>query len=315
MSKINEIQRWEIEDGLLSSPAVTNRDLFAQKFDKKNADDIFKKYAYLDRNEMKDFYSRVFSLIDDVNIHGDGLELGAGVCGFSTAICSYFPSVRNIYAVELVPDVVKLLQPITIPSVCGDDSNKIKRVIGSFNNIELEDNSLDFCFEVDSLHHSEQLDKTLKEIHRVLKPGGHLIMLDRAHNNKVTDEQIKYMLDVEYSEDWKRGYGYDSAVLTRRENGEHEIRMNEWEKAFKKANMEMSKKIELRTVSLTKLIRGAILSIPFNIRRMVKILPSRAMWHDGEWVWMLKKLLGFDKKNSIFKESIRDYTVFVIRKK
>lgn len=314
MFKLNKVIHWKVEEGLLSSPAVTNRNLFAQKICNKSANEILKKYAYHDENEINDFYTKVFRLIEGIDIKGVGLELGAGVCGFTAAICKYLPDVHKIYAVELVSDVVELLQPITLPSICGTESKKVERVIGSFNNLEVDDGVIDFCFEIESLHHSEQLMKTLQETHRVLKPGGHLIMLDRAHNNKVTDEQIKYMLDVEYSEEWKCEHGYDSAMLTRRDNGEHEIRFYEWDEVFKESDLEIIKRIELRSISLFKLIKGAVLSIPFNIRRRLGLFPSRAMWHDGEWKWMLKKILRIDTQNKVFTESVRDYTLFVVRK-
>ena len=74
--------------------------------------------------------------------------------------------------------------------------------------------------------------RTLRETSRVLKPGSQLVAIDRAHYDGVSDEQLRFMLNVQYSAEWKRRNGYVDSPLSRAQNGEHEIRMKEWLAAF-----------------------------------------------------------------------------------
>lgn len=305
---------WPVEKGILESPSITNRNLFAQKFKEKDPDAILRKYAYFDGQEMSRFYNSLFDLIPEVQLSGVGLELGAGTCGFSASVCNRFADIENIYAIEVVPDVVQLLQPKTISSICGEQAKKIIRVIGSFNRLELEDNSVDFCVEVESLHHSSDLTVTLKEVARVMKKGSTLLILDRSHNNKLTQEQRKFMLEVEYNDEWKIENGYNLKKLTRQENGEREIKLEEWEDALMENGFILEKRLELRTADYKKLFRGFLLTLPFKLRKWLNILPSRVAPQDGEILWMLGYLLGINSKNDLYKPSLRDYTVFVARR-
>ena len=311
---VNDVLEWPIPIDILESPSVTNRNLFAEKFKDSSPDRILQTYAYFNCNEIEEFYNSVFDFIPNVELAGVGLELGAGTCGFTSAVCKKFLNINTIYAVELVPDVVRLLQPKTIPSICADKASKIKRIIGSFDNLLLDENYVDFSIEVESLHHSNDLTHTLSEVARVLKKDGVLVILDRSHNNKLSDEQIKFMLDVEYSDEWKINNGYDAAPLTRRDNGEHEIRLDEWISGLEKNGFKVEQRFELRVVTLKKLLRGLVLAIPFKLRKWLKILPSRVMPQEGELSWMLKSLLNSEnEETSIYRHSSRDYTLIVAR--
>jgi len=305
------ILEWEVEEGLLESPSVTNRNLFAKKFQNESADSILKKYAFFDAGEIESFYTQVFDLLPEMKLSGVGVELGAGTAGFSSVTCKYFPNIDQIYALEVVPEVVKLLQPKTIYKICGSSSAKIQSVIGSFNNIEFPDNSVDFCIEVESLHHSEDLAQTLVEAARVLKPGGYLLLLDRAHSNSLSEKQRKLMLNVEYSDTWKKENGYEMVKLNRAKNGEHEIRLNEWEKTLFDSGFKIERRLELRLLTFKKLIRSLLLCLPFNFRKLFNILPSRVRPQEGEILWMIRQILHLPDNNSIYRQSLRDYTVFL----
>ena len=314
-SKISmSYEEWHIPKDLLESPAVTNRNLFAQKISSLDVDEILAKYVYFNSNQLKSFFDIIFNLITPVRFEGTGLELGAGVCVFSALMCRKFKHIKKIYSVELVSDVIKLLQPRTISKMNNDSISQITSVHGSFDEINLPDNSLDFVIEWAALHHSDDLDITLNEIARVTKKDGTLLAIDRAQDNSMTDEQKKYMLDLEYSSDWKRENGYDSKPLSRRQNGEHEIRLNEWLGYFSNAGFSLEKRLELRIVSLRNIIYGAILSLPFKLRRILNLWPSRVRLQSGEWSWMCLTLLGLNG-NELFIKAPRNYTLFLLKKK
>jgi SAM-dependent methyltransferase len=310
---LQPVQRWHIDEELIRSPAVTNRNLLAQKYAAGPIDHVLRQYIQMDLMQTHAFYSNVLGQLSPGLFRGTGLELGSGVCAFSGIVCEAFPDVDQIYAVELVPDVVTHLQPVTIPAVAPNHGDRIVRVIGSFDELEIPDGSVDFAIEVASLHHSNDLQKTLAEAARVIKPGGHLIAIDRVHPDQMTDAQREFMLGVEYPTEWLMENGYDKGPLTRRENGEHEIRKSEWVSVFATSGFEIETHLELRDLNFAKLLRGAQLRLPFPLRRQLNILPSRVRWHDGEWFWTLRALLGA-KSSRVFSPSTRNYSLYVARR-
>ena len=304
---------WPVEEGLLESPAVSNRDLFARKYQDESPDEILKRYAFFDTREIEQFYRQVFALLPELELSGVGVELGAGTAGFSSVSVKCFQDIQTLYALEVVPEVVRLLQPRIIGSLCGGLEAKIKNVVGSFDQIDLPDDSVDFCIEVESLHHSDDLRRTVEEAARVLKPGGVLLLLDRAHHDGLTDEQRQLMLDIEYSDEWKIANGYAMDRLNRAENGEHEIRLCEWQDCLADAGFSIDKRIELRTFSFKKLLRAMLLCLPFSIRKRLNLLPSRVRPQKGELSWMFRKLVGLGKSDPVYHESMRDYTIMLTR--
>jgi len=54
-------------------------------------------------------------------------------------------------------------------------------IVGNFDVIKLEDKSLHFIVEFDSLHHSFDLNKTTLVSARILKPGAKLLAIERTH--------------------------------------------------------------------------------------------------------------------------------------
>lgn len=307
------ITEWPIPKSLLDSPEVTNRNLLASKWCSSSVDEILNQYIKMTSQEAESFYINIFNKFPELELKGVGIELGAGVAALSAVAAKVYPSIVCIYAVELVPDVVRLLQSRTVEGFGTRCSSVVKPVIGSFDQISLPDNSVDFCIEFASLHHSHNLEKTLRELSRVIKPGGYVVAIDRAHHNSLTDGQIEYMLNVQYSDAWKKENGYSPAPLSRRQNGEHEYRVKKWESDFASASFKVVKRIELRKPGFKMFLRSVVLTLPFILRRNLNLLPSRVRPQSGEIMWRLLSLFGI-RNSPIFTESTHDYTVFLARK-
>jgi len=313
-SEVQPMLQWRLPDWM-DSPVVSNRNRFAQAYAEKTVDEILQGYVGKSAKGMDNFFDEVFSAAGNINLNGVGLELGAGVSIFSTYIARRFPQTSSIYALEVVPKVVQLLQPRIIQALCPNDSERILPVVGSFDDVELPDSSVDFCFEYASLHHSDDLLVTLRETSRVLKPGAPLIMIDRIHHNGVTDEQREFMLDVQYSPEWLAANGYDSGPLNRRQNGEHEIRRADWVARLEQAGFKVEKEVQLREASWRHLYRSTMLSLPFRLRKVFNLLPSRVSPHPGELNWLVRHLMGSqDSKNSDFVAASSSFSVMVARK-
>jgi ubiquinone/menaquinone biosynthesis C-methylase UbiE len=71
-----------------------------------------------------------------------------------------------------------------ITRLMGGIREKIIPVEALFYPILLDDESLDMVVASSSLHHAENLEDVLKEIHRVLKKGGKLLIFNETPSSK-----------------------------------------------------------------------------------------------------------------------------------
>ena len=127
--------------------------------------------------------------------------------------------------------------------------------------------SIDIIIEVNGFHHVPSLPKAVKEAQRILRPKGIFLGLDRIHENNVTDKQINTLLDSEYSSTWLQENNYIDQKLTRRENGEGEIRLIEWENAFISFNFKTPLLIEYVNRCKRSYKVWLISNLPENISR------------------------------------------------
>ena len=164
-------------------------------------------------------------------------DLGSGT-GMGATVLSKQPDIQKVYAIEFSEQFVLEIMPEVFSQFRAEQS-KIIRVVGDFNNIELEDGSLAVILDVDSFHHSEDLNATLKECHRVLQPGGVIISIDRAWPDTYTREELDAMLDREYNDATKKLFGIPvGQSFTRRDYGEHEYTIKEWAFFYKQNGFE-----------------------------------------------------------------------------
>ncbi|MBM3151249.1 MAG: class I SAM-dependent methyltransferase [Chloroflexi bacterium] len=158
---------------------------------------------------------------------GCAVDMGSGT-GVGATILSKYDTTVKIYAVEFSSEFVHHVMPMVF-SRFNAQMSKIQRVVGDFNNLEVPDSSLDVVLDFDSFHHSEDLDITLHECFRVLKPGGLILAVDRAWSDKYTREELDAMLDVDFPDVLKKKYGIPvEQRFTRRDYGEHEYTVSDW---------------------------------------------------------------------------------------
>ncbi|MDC0480059.1 class I SAM-dependent methyltransferase [Candidatus Marinimicrobia bacterium] len=220
------METWVENVDLENTPHILYRNEFAKKIKNLNPEKIIQLYTY---QNMKSA-SNLISIIDNyftLPLSGIGVELGAGTGLFSNAFILY--GAKKIYAVEIIPEITKNIIPKVAEYYLKNNSTKIISVNGSFDNIRLPNNSIDFIFQYDSFHHSFNLGKTFKESYKKLKRGGVLVMIDRCHPDSFTNEKVNYLLNIKYDEKQLVDQGFPKGMgLTRRESGEHEYRRREW---------------------------------------------------------------------------------------
>jgi ubiquinone/menaquinone biosynthesis C-methylase UbiE len=195
-------------------------------------------------------------------VSGVGLEVGAGPGVFSAVIAGH-PGVGKMYALEVCAPIVELLAP-KIVSYITHEADKVTGAVGDFDHIQLPDRSVDFAFDFFSLHHSNDLAVTLKEIRRVLKPGGFIFCLDKARPDSYTHADLDALIDYEYGQKGKKLLGIPpERHFTRRMNGEKEYRLKDWKQAFGEAGFGRVEYFNLLKTTGSK------------VKKLLAILPSR----------------------------------------
>lgn len=236
---------WHRNLNLLSGQEYLGNKILAEEISSKGYDAIIQEYVYIDTQEVEKTLKLVPGVWD--SFRGKGIDLGGGVGCISSTIAKK-RDVDKIYCIEIVEDVVKLCHPIVKKTILKNDYSKVISVVGDFDHLELENNSLDFSIAWDSMHHSSDPIKTLKECHRVLKKNSTIVIIDRAHNNSTPDSEIERMLNIVYDEEFLiKNHRPKDLVLTRKENGEHEYRFFEWENFFQEAGFDLLTSAVIKT--------------------------------------------------------------------
>ena len=120
------------------------------------------------------WYQTTFRLLPDLS-DLNVLEIGCARGAFSRLVVQKSPSVK--------------LTAIDISEVAITDAAKTPGTIdfrvGDAEKLEFADNSFDFVFSCETLEHIPHPENMLKEIYRVLKPGGKFILTTENYFNGV----------------------------------------------------------------------------------------------------------------------------------
>ena len=228
---------------------------------------IYNEHIYIEKNELLEIIDASCSYTNFVP-KGIGLELGSGCAAISVELVKKFPNVERVYAVEIVPEIVEFA---AIPLIeMHSLEEKVVPVVGNFDNLQLQDKSIDFVIEFDSLHHSFNIEETIRESGRVLKNGAQLVAIDRSHWN-TSKRRRKELENQVYSHKFLSDRGMDeNKKVTRADNGEHEYLLSEYIHAFKSAGFKEVDWLFLLDPSLSILKLSLISSISSRFRKHTK---------------------------------------------
>ena len=197
--------------------------------------------ALRDYQQFEQLIGGALSFLKKVNhpARGVAVDMGSGT-GSGACILSRFADVEKVFAVEFSEHFVEKVMPLVFEKY-NANIEKIQRVVSDFNHLKIEDGSFGIILDIDSFHHSEDLDRTLQECQRVLAPGGAIIAIDRAWSDRYTREQLEAKLNTEFPDHLKQKYNIPlEAHFTRRDFGEHEYTIKDWFAFFKRNDFEPS---------------------------------------------------------------------------
>ena len=231
----------------------------ALKLNTLEINQILEKTIYLNSNQSKEIIDSIIITNGEL-FSGKGIELGAGAGLFSSSI-SKISNVEKIYSLEIIENYVKLLQPKIIKNF--GISKKVIPTLGTFDDLSyFKDEYFDFIFQYDAFHHAYDLPKVLNECCRILKKSGKIISIDRIQSDRTSDNMINRKLDIHYTKEYfLKHYKDHIKNYTRRDNGEHEIRRNEWVSYFRNSqfkNIKITNYINYNFKSCIKLILSYI---------------------------------------------------------
>ena len=108
-------------------------------------------------------------------LQGTGIDLAAGNLWASRYLLAQ-PGVQRLYCVEFSKHRLFKIGPLVLEHY-QIPADKAVLVWGSFYDLRLEKGSLDFAFLSAALHHADKPLELLRELKRVLKPGGVVLII------------------------------------------------------------------------------------------------------------------------------------------
>jgi len=126
--------------------------------------------------ESREVYAARERVLDAVEIKpGQTVaDIGAGTGFYSRLFASVAGESGWVYAVDIAPNFLEHINK----QARADKVDNITSVLGTDRSICLPTRSVDVAFICDTYHHFEFPQSTLESIHRALKPGGRLILID-----------------------------------------------------------------------------------------------------------------------------------------
>lgn len=101
-------------------------------------------------------------------------DIGAGTGLFTRLFAKEVGPNGQVYAVDIAPRFLEYVQKTSRDA----GLRNVTPVLCSPDSVDLPPNSIDVAFVCDTYHHFEFPQRTLASLHRAMKPGGRLVVID-----------------------------------------------------------------------------------------------------------------------------------------
>ncbi|QAT39774.1 class I SAM-dependent methyltransferase [Clostridium sp. JN-9] len=157
----------------------------AHKFDSKNKDE-------LDTERRRKMLSPEKTLTS-LGLHeGDIMaDIGCGIGYFSIPASKIVGNNGKIFALDILPE---MLCQVEIKAKENNCSN-IKTVLTEENDLKLEEETITYAFLSVILHETEQLDKFLENVKKIISPKGKIAIIEWKKINSKDGPPIEHRLD------------------------------------------------------------------------------------------------------------------------
>lgn len=176
-----EAQHWLKDEEvakIYSSEFWNNEEYEKEKAWNVEANDFKKMEAHLTNLGVNDDLRTCFKIAKKkwgIDIAGIGIDLAAGNL-WAVPYIMKFEQVKKLYCLELSRHRLLKLGPIVLRHY-NVPKEKIVLVHGSFYDIKLPDQSLNFAILSAAFHHADEPLKLLREINRTLKVSGIVVII------------------------------------------------------------------------------------------------------------------------------------------
>ena len=195
--------------------------------------------GYLQQQQLLVEFDEVKNIIMSLNNTNLAIaDLGAGV-GWSSALLSKIEKVSEVHSVDISQHRLETIFN-SVSVILEAKEKKISRYIGSFYALKFDDNSLDIIFMSQAFHHTDNPIQLLKEMNRVLKPDGKIILMGEHHIGiKSRLRRFTSVLIREKIISFNFNYLFKPDPIL----GDHYYRITDYQKFFKNIDMDFSYKI------------------------------------------------------------------------
>lgn len=101
-------------------------------------------------------------------------DIGAGTGLFTPRFAEAVGPAGKVYAVDIVPEFIKHIESRAIRA----GMKNVQPVLCTDRSVELPPNSVDVAFICDTYHHFEFPQSTMKSLHRALRTGGEVVLVE-----------------------------------------------------------------------------------------------------------------------------------------
>jgi len=161
---------------LLASPVVAQDKSVNPGINKQFENPKVDEFVGRFERDGRDAYDHRFEVLKAVNLK-PGMavaDIGAGTGLFTRLFSPLVGPAGTVFAVDIAENFVKHIER----QAQADGLTNIKGVICSADSVNLPPNSIDLAYICDTYHHFEYPHKTMRSLHRALKPGGSVVLID-----------------------------------------------------------------------------------------------------------------------------------------